>query len=164
MPSHPASEPEAAAAVPVRGGSGSLAASAARLWPLLRPHRRRLLAGCGCVLVVVACWPLLALLAGRLIPAIGAGDLTASLRTILLALLVFLVQKAAQFGQDSLLADPALHLGQGVAGHRRKGIVHPVDMFIAIGDHHRTGNMLRDQGQAFRPKARTFATSARIPR
>lgn len=112
MPSLPASGPVAAAGGSEHPGSGSLAASALRLWPLLRPHRRRLLAGCGCVLVVVACWPLLALLAGRLIPAIGAGDLKASLRTILLALLVFLVQKAAQFGQDSLLADPALHLGQ----------------------------------------------------
>jgi ATP-binding cassette subfamily B protein len=64
------------------------------------------------VVVYVACWPLLALLAGRLIPAIGAGDLDASLRTILLALLVFLAQKLAQFGQDTLLADPALRVSQ----------------------------------------------------
>jgi ATP-binding cassette, subfamily B, bacterial len=64
------------------------------------------------VLVYVACWPLLALLAGQLIPAIGAGDLEASLRTILLALLVFLAQKLAQFGQDTLLADPALRVSQ----------------------------------------------------
>ena len=103
----PASDPVAAAEP-----AGSLAASALRLWPLLRPHRRRLLTGCACMIVVVVCWPLLALLAGRLIPAIGAGDLPAARNTILLALLVFLVQKGAQFGQDSLLADPALHLGQ----------------------------------------------------
>jgi ATP-binding cassette, subfamily B, bacterial len=86
----------------------------ARLWPLLRPHRRRLLAGGGCVLVTVACWPLLALLAGRLIPAIGAGDLGASAQTVGLALLVFLVQKLGQFGQDTLLADPALRVSQGL--------------------------------------------------
>jgi ATP-binding cassette, subfamily B, bacterial len=89
-----------------------LGASAIRLWPLLRPHRRRLLGGGACVLVVVACWPLLALLAGQLIPAIGAGDLPVTLRTILLALVVFLVQKAGQFGQDTLLADPALRVSQ----------------------------------------------------
>lgn len=94
---------------PGRSGLGS---SVGRIWPLLRPHRRRLLGGGCCVLVTVACWPLLALLAGQLIPAIGAGDLAASLRTILLALLVFLVQKGAQFGQDTLLADPALRVSQ----------------------------------------------------
>jgi len=90
----------------------ALGRSVARIWPLLRPHRRRLVAGGACVVVYVACWPLLALLAGRLIPAIGAGDLDASLRTILLALLVFLAQKLAQFGQDTLLADPALRVSQ----------------------------------------------------
>jgi len=92
----------------------TLVSSVARLWPLLRPHRRRLLAGGGCVVVTVACWPLLALLAGRLIPAIGSGDLASSARTVLLALLVFLVQKLAQFGQDTLLADPALRVSQGL--------------------------------------------------
>jgi ATP-binding cassette subfamily B protein len=66
------------------------------------------------VVVTVACWPLLALLAGRLIPALGAGDLASSARTVLLALLVFLVQKLAQFGQDTLLADPALRVSQGL--------------------------------------------------
>jgi ATP-binding cassette subfamily B protein len=99
---------------PVSQPAPTLGSSVARIWPLLRPHRRRLLAGGGCVLVTVACWPLLALLAGRLIPALGAGDLASSARTVLLALLVFLVQKLAQFGQDSLLADPALRVSQGL--------------------------------------------------
>jgi ATP-binding cassette subfamily B protein len=72
------------------------------------------LAGGGCVVITVACWPLLALLAGRLIPAIGAGDLASSARTVLLALVVFLLQKLAQFGQDTLLADPALRVSQGL--------------------------------------------------
>jgi ATP-binding cassette subfamily B protein len=71
-------------------------------------------AGGGCVVITVACWPLLALLAGRLIPAIGAGDLASSARTVLLALVVFLLQKLAQFGQDTLLADPALRVSQGL--------------------------------------------------
>ena len=82
------------------------------LWPLLKPHRRRLLLGGLCMLVFVACWPLLAWLAGRLIPAIGAGDLPAVARTIGAALVVFMVQKAAQFGQDILLAGPALRVSQ----------------------------------------------------
>jgi len=83
-----------------------------KLWPLLRPHRRRLAAGGACMLLYVACWPLLAWLAGRLIPAIGAGDFPAVLRTIGAALGVFLLQKTAQFGQDTLLAGPALRVSQ----------------------------------------------------
>ncbi len=85
-----------------------------RLWPLLKPHRRRLAAGALCILVYVACWPLLAWLAGQLIPAIGSGNLSGALRHIGLALLVFLVQKAAQFGQDTLLAGPALRLSEAL--------------------------------------------------
>jgi ATP-binding cassette, subfamily B, bacterial len=85
-----------------------------RLWPLLKPHRRRLAAGALCILVYVACWPLLAWLAGQLIPAIGGGNLSGALRHIGLALLVFLVQKAAQFGQDTLLAGPALRLSEAL--------------------------------------------------
>ncbi|MEX1316273.1 MAG: ABC transporter ATP-binding protein, partial [Synechococcaceae cyanobacterium] len=54
---------------------GSLRDGVRRLWPLMRPHRRRLAAGGACIVVYVLCWPLLAALAGQLIPAIGAGDL-----------------------------------------------------------------------------------------
>ena len=100
--------------MPASPPAPSLRSSLGRIWPLLRPHRRRLGAGAACVVVYVACWPLLALLAGQLIPAIGAGDLGASLRVILLALLVFLTQKLAQFGQDTLLADPALRVSQAL--------------------------------------------------
>ncbi len=83
-----------------------------QLWPLLKPHRRRLLAGGLCMLIYVACWPLLAWLAGLLIPAIGAGNFPVVVRTIAAALGLFLVQKAAQFGQDTLLAGPALRVSQ----------------------------------------------------
>ncbi|HYP03317.1 MAG TPA: ABC transporter ATP-binding protein, partial [Cyanobium sp.] len=83
-----------------------------RLWPLLKPHRRRLAAGGLCMLIYVACWPVLAWLAGQLIPAIGAGDFAVVLRSVGAALAVFLVQKVAQFGQDTLLAGPALQVSQ----------------------------------------------------
>ena len=64
------------------------------------------------MVIYVACWPLLAWLAGQLIPAIGAGNFPVVLRTIAAALGLFLVQKAAQFGQDTLLAGPALQVSQ----------------------------------------------------
>ena len=83
-----------------------------RLLPLLKPHRSALLAGGVCMLLFVVCWPLLAWLAGQLIPAIGAGDFSQVLRVIGLALSVFMLQKLAQFGQDTLLAGPALQVSQ----------------------------------------------------
>ena len=83
-----------------------------RLLPLLRPHRRRLLAGAACTVVFVGSFPVLAWLAGQLIPAIGAGDMPRVLRSVLAALAVFLLQKTAQFGQDTLLAGPALQVSQ----------------------------------------------------
>ena len=83
-----------------------------RLLPLLKPHRSALLAGGMCMLVFVACWPLLAWLAGQLIPAIGEGNFSRVLKVISLALVVFMLQKLAQFGQDTLLAGPALQVSQ----------------------------------------------------
>ncbi|MFW6730125.1 MAG: ABC transporter ATP-binding protein [Synechococcus sp.] len=83
-----------------------------RLLPSLKPHRARLAAGGACMLVFVACWPLLASQAGRLIPAIGAGDVGRVLQVIAIALGLFLLQKLAQFGQDTLLAAPALQVSQ----------------------------------------------------
>ena len=83
-----------------------------RLLPLLRPHLRQLLWGGLCMLVYVGCWPLLAWLAGQLIPAIGAGELKEVIKVIAAALAVFLIQKLAQFGQDTLLAGPALYVSQ----------------------------------------------------
>ena len=64
------------------------------------------------MLIYVACWPLLAWLAGELIPQIGKGDLSKVSQVIIIALIVFLIQKLAQFIQDTLLADPALKLSQ----------------------------------------------------
>jgi len=87
------------------------------LLPLLRPHRRRLAWGALCTVVFVGSFPLLAWLAGQLIPAIGAGDIPRVLRAVLAALAVFLRQKTAQFGQDILLAGPALQVSQQLRGH-----------------------------------------------
>tara|TARA_Y100001968_G_C19437602_1_gene760654 strand:- start:302 stop:2047 length:1746 start_codon:yes stop_codon:yes gene_type:complete len=83
-----------------------------RLLPLLRPHLKSLIWGGVCMVIYVSCWPLLAWLSGQLIPAIGRGDLSEVSRVILKALGIFLVQKTAQLGQDTLLASPALYISQ----------------------------------------------------
>ncbi len=83
-----------------------------RLLPLLRPHLRQLSWGLLCMLIYVGSFPLLIRLAGELFPALGSGDLSRVLGLIGLALVIFAVQKLAQFGQDSLLAGPALQVSQ----------------------------------------------------
>jgi ATP-binding cassette subfamily B protein len=69
------------------------------------------------MLIYVACWPLLAYLAGNLIPAIGSGDLTKVSSIIINSLLVFLVQKTAQFGQDVFIAKPSLEISEVMRGN-----------------------------------------------
>jgi len=69
------------------------------------------------MLIYVACWPLLAYLAGNLIPAIGSGDLSKVSSIIVKSLLVFLIQKSAQFGQDVFIAKPSLEISEVMRGN-----------------------------------------------
>ena len=85
-----------------------------RLIPLLGPHRRLLTIGTLCMLVFVSSQLVLMRLMGRLLPDVGSGDLQRILPVIGLVLLVFAIQKLAQFGQDSLLAGPALQVSQSL--------------------------------------------------
>ncbi len=62
--------------------------------------------------IYVACWPILAYLAGKLIPAIGSGDLSNVSNIIIKSLIVFLIQKIAQFGQDIFIAKPSLDISK----------------------------------------------------
>ena len=64
------------------------------------------------MVIYVTCWPLLAYLAGKLIPSIGSGDLTKVLNIIIASLVVFLIQKTAQFGQDVFIAKPSLKISE----------------------------------------------------
>ncbi len=68
------------------------------------------------MLIYVACWPLLAYLAGNLIPAIGSGDLSKVSSIIIKSLFVFLVQKTAQSGQDVFIAKPSLEISEVMRG------------------------------------------------
>ena len=63
-------------------------------------------------MVYVGTFPLLAQVVGELIPAIGGGHFQEALRIIALAMAVFLAQKLAQYGKDSLLAGPSMRVTQ----------------------------------------------------
>ena len=64
------------------------------------------------MIIYVLCWPILAFLAGKLIPAIGSGDLSNVSNIIVKSLIVFLIQKIAQFGQDVYIAKPSLEISE----------------------------------------------------
>ena len=88
-----------------------------RLIPPVRPYSNRFIKGFICMLIYVACWPLLAYFAGNLIPAIGSGDLSKVTSIIIKSLFVFLVQKTAQFGQDVFIAKPSLEISEVMRGN-----------------------------------------------
>ncbi len=88
--------------------------SIANLLILLKPHSKKLSWGAASMFIYVLCWPLLAVKAGELIPAIGKGSLNLVILIIIQALCIFLVQKIAQYFQDTLLADPALRISQKI--------------------------------------------------
>ena len=69
------------------------------------------------MLIYVACWPILAYLAGNLIPAIGSGDLSKVSSIIIKSLIVFLIQKSAQYGQDVFIAKPSLEISEVMRGN-----------------------------------------------
>ena len=66
------------------------------------------------MIIYVACWPVLAFLAGKLIPAIGSGDLSKVSSIIIKTLLIFLIQKLAQYGQDLYIAKPSLDISENI--------------------------------------------------
>ncbi len=64
------------------------------------------------MIIYVACWPILAFFAGKLIPAIGSGELSTVTNIIINSLVVFLIQKTAQYGQDVYIAKPSLEISE----------------------------------------------------
>ena len=88
-----------------------------RIIPPIKPYLSQFLKGFACMLIYVACWPLLAYLAGNLIPAIGSGNLSKVFSIITKSLTVFLIQKVAQFGQDVFIAKPSLEISEVMRGN-----------------------------------------------
>jgi len=84
------------------------------LIPPIKPYLGRLSKGFACMIIYVACWPILAFLAGKLIPAIGSGDLKSVSNIIVQTLIIFLIQKTAQYGQDLSIAKPSLEISEEI--------------------------------------------------
>jgi ATP-binding cassette subfamily B protein len=81
-----------------------------QLLPYIRPWWKTIALALSCTLLFVACWPILAWLAGRIAGFVGEGNVRAIAQLVGIAALIFLVQKIAQFGQDTLMAKAALFI------------------------------------------------------
>ncbi|MGC8711826.1 MAG: ABC transporter ATP-binding protein [Leptodesmis sp.] len=85
-----------------------------RYWQLLayiRPQTRTIVQALLCTLVFTAMWPVLAWLAGEIARPLAEGRVLAIAKMAGLGTLAFLVQKIAQYGQDTLMAKAALAIG-----------------------------------------------------
>ncbi|HEY9895240.1 MAG TPA: ABC transporter ATP-binding protein [Candidatus Sericytochromatia bacterium] len=91
-----------------------------RYWQLLdyiRPHGRTIVQALLCTLVFTAIWPVLAWIAGQMAALIGQGRILAIAQLAGISTIVFLVQKLAQYGQDSLMAKAALAITLDLRKH-----------------------------------------------
>jgi ATP-binding cassette, subfamily B, bacterial len=82
-----------------------------RYWQLLdyiRPQSRTIVQALLCTLVFTAIWPILAMLAGAMVTVLAQGNVPAIAQIAGLSMLVFLAQKIALYGQDSLIAKASL--------------------------------------------------------
>jgi len=79
-----------------------------QLLAYVRPQGRTILQALICTLVFMAIWPLLASMAGQLAVSIAQGNVLNIARLAGISVFVFLIQKIAQYGQDSLIAKASL--------------------------------------------------------
>jgi len=79
-----------------------------KLLAYIRPQTQTIFQALVCTLVFTAMWPALAWLAGRIAEPIARGQVLDIARLAGLGTLFFLVQKIAQYGQDTLMAKAAL--------------------------------------------------------
>jgi ATP-binding cassette, subfamily B, bacterial len=78
------------------------------LIPYLRPHWRTIAQAFVCTLVFSICWPLLAQVGGQILDFLVKGNVPALVKTAGIVVGIFIVQKIAQYGQDSRMAKAAL--------------------------------------------------------
>lgn len=80
------------------------------LWPYLRPQAKTIIQALLCTLVFTAFWPILAFLAGQMVNLLVQGKVWELSRLAAITIVGFLIHKAAQYGQDSLMAKAALQI------------------------------------------------------
>jgi ATP-binding cassette subfamily B protein len=81
-----------------------------QLWPYLKTQWRLIFQALLCTLVFVSFWPILAWLTGKMLSLLVQGEVMPLARLIGMTMVGFLIHKAGQYGQDSLMAKASLNV------------------------------------------------------
>jgi len=109
-----------------------------QLLPDLRPHWQTIARALVCTVVFTACWPILAALAGQLLGHLVKGDVPALAQGAGVVAGIFLVQKFAQYGQDSLMARAALAIAMDL---RQRVYAHLQSLSLSYFERSQTGDL-----------------------
>jgi ATP-binding cassette subfamily B protein len=109
-----------------------------QLLPYLRPHWRAIAQALLCTLVFTACWPILAWLAGEALGFLVQGNVSALAHLSGVLAGVFLVQKIAQYGQDSQMAKAALAIALDL---RKRVYSHLQTLSLSYFETSQTGDL-----------------------
>ncbi|NJO40024.1 MAG: ABC transporter ATP-binding protein [Cyanobacteria bacterium CRU_2_1] len=109
-----------------------------QLLPYLRPHWRTIAQAFFCTLIFTACWPLFAWIAGRLLGFLVQGNVPELAKTTAIVAGIFLVQKIAQYGQDSLMAKAALAIALDL---RNRVYAHLQTLSLSYFETAQTGDL-----------------------
>lgn len=109
-----------------------------QLLPYLRPHWRAIAQALLCTLVFTACWPVLAWLAGEALGFLAQGNVPSLARLSGVLAGIFLVQKIAQYGQDSQMAKAALAIALDL---RKRVYAHLQTLSLSYFETSQTGDL-----------------------
>lgn len=109
-----------------------------QLLPYLRPHWRAIAQALLCTLVFTACWPVLAWLAGEALGFLVQGNVPSLARLSGVLAGIFLVQKIAQYGQDSQMAKAALAIALDL---RKRVYAHLQTLSLSYFETSQTGDL-----------------------
>ncbi|PPS41565.1 ABC transporter ATP-binding protein [Chroococcidiopsis sp. TS-821] len=109
-----------------------------QLLPYIKPQWKTIAQAFVCTLIFTIFWPILAWLAGRIAAYIGQGDILAIAQIAAISAVVFLSQKIAQFGQDSLMAKAALFIAFDL---RQRVYAHLQRLNLSFFETAKTGDL-----------------------
>lgn len=109
-----------------------------QLLPFLKPQTGTIVRALICTLIFTAFWPILAQLAGTATEYLGTGQIRKMAELSGVLAIAFLVNKTAQYGQDSLMAKAALK----IAYELRKAVyVHLQKLDLGYFEAAKTGDL-----------------------
>ncbi|MGD1856231.1 MAG: ABC transporter ATP-binding protein [Leptolyngbyaceae cyanobacterium] len=109
-----------------------------QLLPYIRRQRAILIPALVCTLVFTSYWPILAKLGGQAISTLVQGQVAAFGRVAALTLVGLLIQKAAQYGQDSLMAKAAFRVAHQL---RTRVYSHLQTLSLTYFEQTKTGDL-----------------------